>query len=123
MRGVDRTRRVGELIRRELASIIARVLTDRALGFISITAVLMSRDLQRARIFVTCLAAQKEHNAVVSQLNEQAAELRRALGSSLNLRRTPELTFEYDASIARGARLSRIIDELELQPRDEEDGA
>ena len=121
MQGVDRTRRVGELIRRELASIIARELPGPALGILSLTAVSVSKDLGVARVFVTALSPKVTETGVASYLNEHAGALRWQLGQRVKLRRIPEIVFEYDGSIERGARLSRLIDGLET-PEGENDG-
>ena len=113
MQGVDRTRRVGQLIRRELASIIARELPGSALGILSLTAVSVSKDLRVARVFVTALSPKVTEAGVAPYLNEHAPALRWQLGQRVKLRRVPEIVFEYDGSIERGARLSRLIDGLE----------
>ena len=60
MQGVDRTRRVAELIRRALAGIIRDRLPDRGLGLLSITATKITRDLSRATVFITILGKEEE---------------------------------------------------------------
>ena len=121
MQGVDRTRRIGHVLRKELAVIIAREVDSAALGLVSITAVSVSKDLRHARVYVTALAAKVSQTEVADQLNAQAATLRWALGQRAELRRTPELVFEYDASIERGTEMSKLLDDIEI-PKDESDG-
>ena len=111
MQGVDRTRRVSELIRRALADIIRDRLPDRGLGLISITATEVTRDLKRATVFVTMLGEEDREKAT-ELLNEESSALRHELSRTLNLRHTPEIEFRYDFSIERGVRLSRLIDDL-----------
>ena len=60
MEGVDRTRRVAELIRRALADIIRNRLPDRGLGLLSITATEITRDLSRATVFITVLGEEDQ---------------------------------------------------------------
>ena len=114
MQGVDRTRRVAELIRRALADIIRDRLPDRGLGLLSITATEITRDLSRATVFITTLGGEKDQNRATEILNEQSSALRYELSRTLNLRHTPELEFRYDFSIERGVRLSRLIDDLSI---------
>ncbi|HCK76772.1 MAG TPA: 30S ribosome-binding factor RbfA [Gammaproteobacteria bacterium] len=121
MQGVDRTRRIGQVLRKELAAIIARDVDSTSLGLVSITAVSVSRDLRHARVYVTALAPKVSQTEVMDQLNSQSATLRWALGQQAGLRRTPELFFEYDGSIERGTMMSKLIDDIEI-PEDESAG-
>ena len=118
MQGVDRTRRVAELIRRALAGIIRDRLPDRGLGLLSITATEITRDLSRATVFITILGKEEEDQHRATEiLNEESRVLRHELSRTLNLRHTPEIEFRYDFSIERGVRLSRLIDDLSISSR------
>ena len=114
MQGVDRTRRVAELIRRALADIIRDRLPDRGLGLLSITATEVTRDLSRATVFISLLGEEEDQERATKILNEESSALRHELSRTLNLRHTPEIKFRYDLSIERGARLSRLIDGLSI---------
>ena len=114
MQGVDRTRRVAELIRRALADIIRDRLPDRGLGLLSITATEVTRDLSRATVFISLLGEEEDQERVTKILNEESSALRHELSRTLNLRHTPEINFRYDLSIERGARLSRLIDDMSI---------
>ena len=114
MQGVDRTRRVAELIRRALADIIRDRLPDRGLGLLSITATEITRDLSRATVFITILGEEEDQERATEILNEESRVLRHELSRTLNLRHTPEIEFRYDFSIERGVRLSRLIDGLSI---------
>jgi len=112
MQGVDRTRRIGQVLRRELAPIISRQLEASVVGLISITAVSVSKDLRHARVFVTALASKLSSVEITKELNAVSGSLRWELGQQAGLRRTPELVFEYDESIERGAEMSKLLDGL-----------
>lgn len=112
MQGVDRTRRIGQVLRRELAPIISRQLETSVVGLISITAVSVSKDLRHARVFVTALASKLSSVELTKELNAVSGSLRWELGQQAGLRRTPELVFEYDESIERGAEMSKLLDGL-----------
>ena len=113
MQGVDRSRRVGQQIRKELAAIIASDYSGEGLGILAITAGRLSKDLRHARIFVTALGARDNDQWVVGFLKAHASELRHELSQRTNLRRTPDLAFEYDESIAYGAKMSRLLNQIQ----------
>ena len=121
MQGIDRVRRVSELVRRQVSQFILRELADEGLGILSVTAVDMSRDLQQATVFVSPLARGPDIDSILITLEENVPAVRRDLAQSLHLRRVPNLTFRYDESVERGQRLTKMIDELELD-RNMEDG-
>ena len=114
MQGVDRTRRVAELIRRALANIIRDQFPDWGLGLLSITATEITRDLSKATVFITILGKEEDQERATEILNEESSALRHELSRTLNLRHTPEIEFRYDFSIERGIRLSRLIDDLSI---------
>ena len=112
MQGVDRTRRIGQVLRKELAEIISREMESNTVGLISITAVSVNKDLRHARVFVTSLAPKLSSTEITKELNAVSSSLRWALGQRAGLRRTPELVFEYDDSIERGAEMSKLLDDI-----------
>jgi|TARA_Y100000588_G_scaffold66091_2_gene66282 ribosome-binding factor A len=112
---------VSELVRRQVSQFILRELADEGLGILSVTAVDMSRDLQQATVFVSPLARGPDIDSILITLEENVPAVRRDLAQSLHLRRVPHLTFRYDESVERGRRLTKMIDELELD-RNMEDG-
>ena len=121
MQGIDRVRRVSELVRRQVSHFIVRELADEGLGIVSVTAVDMSRDLQQATVYVSSLAQGPDVESILFVLEENVPAVRRDLAQSLHLRRVPNLTFRYDESVERGQRLTKMIDELGLD-RNMEDG-
>jgi|TARA_B100000809_G_C15023746_1_gene489394 ribosome-binding factor A len=121
MQGIDRVRRVSELVRRQVSHFIVRELADEGLGIVSVTAVDMSRDLQQATVYVSSLAQGPDVESILFVLEENVPAVRRDLAQSLHLRRVPDLTFRYDESVERGQRLTKMIDELGLD-RNMEDG-
>ena len=121
MQGIDRVRRVSELVRRQVSHFIVRELADEDLAIVSVTAVDMSRDLQQATVYVSSLAQGPDVESILFVLEENVPAVRRDLAQSLHLRRVPDLTFRYDESVERGQRLTKMIDELGLD-RNMEDG-
>ncbi|HEY3699234.1 MAG TPA: 30S ribosome-binding factor RbfA [Spongiibacteraceae bacterium] len=108
-----RTSRVGDFLKQELAGLIQLELRDPRLGMVSVTGVEVSRDLSHASVFVTVLGKDSEAEAAesIATLNRAAGFLRTQIAKISNARTTPKLRFVFDASIGRGARISKLIDE------------
>ena len=112
-RDYPRSRRIAEQIQRELADIIRLELKDpRVTGLITVTDVEVSADQSHARVFFTLLGDDETRiEETRTGLTRAAGFLRTQLAQRLKLRTVPQLEFKYDASIERGVRLSRLIDE------------
>jgi ribosome-binding factor A len=109
--------RTNVLIRDELADLLRREVKDPQLeGMISITEVETAPDLSIAHVYVSVLGDEEQARKTVQRLRHAAGFFRRELAERLNLRHTPELDFRLDLSIARGARLLKILRELDLPP-------
>jgi ribosome-binding factor A len=107
----DRMRRVNESVRQVLSEAVGG-LKDPRIGFVTITAVETSPDLRHARVFVSVLGAERKRVQTLAGLQAAHSVLQAQLARELRLRRTPQLTFEYDPSVERGVRISQLIDEL-----------
>ncbi|HEX6658048.1 MAG TPA: 30S ribosome-binding factor RbfA [Ilumatobacter sp.] len=111
----QRPTRVGEQIREDLSELLAREVHDPGIGFITLTRVEVTPDLQIARAFYTSLGDDKAKRESKRALERAAPFLRRQLGRRLRLRRTPELQFFYDESIERHDRIERILQEIQAE--------
>jgi ribosome-binding factor A len=116
-----RTRRVGEQIQRELATLIREDLKDPRLGMVSISAVQVSRDLSHAKVHVSVLGNEEQSRASLTVLNHAAGFLRHKLGKLMHIRVIPELRFYLDRSLEEGARLSALINEAIASDRHDPD--
>ena len=106
-----RSRRIAEQIQRELSQIIRLELKDPRVGMITITDVEVSPDYEHAKIFFTRLGDIVDTQAVTRALQHAGGFLRSELAQRMRLRTVPQLAFEYDESVERGVRLSKLIDE------------
>ena len=106
-----RSRRIAEQIQRELSDIIRLELKDPRIGMITITDVEVSPDHAHARIFFTLLGDAAKVQQTGEALQHAAGFLRSQLAHRIKLRTVPQLQFTHDASVERGMRLSRLIDE------------
>jgi ribosome-binding factor A len=110
-----RASRVGDQIQAELASLLTRQVHDPGIGFLTITHVKVSGDLQQARVYYTTIGDDKAKRESARALNRATPFLRRQVGQRLRLKRVPELTFFYDESIEQGDRVERILQELQTE--------
>src|ERR687896_560287 len=108
----SRPDRVADQIRSELAMLLAREVHDPGIGFVTLTRVQVSPDLQTARVLYTALGDDKTRATSARALERAAPFLRRQIGSRLRLKRAPELKFVYDDSIAGQDRIEQILSEL-----------
>lgn len=105
-----RTERVNELLRDHISTILARDINDpRIDGIVTITAVETSRDLAHARVWVSVTGGQESVRRTLQGLRSATGFLQRSL-MSLGLRRTPELRFVIDDTIARADRINQLLD-------------
>jgi len=113
-----RSERVNELLREEISAIVQRDLKDPRLGgLISITAVESSPDYHHARVFVSVMGTDEEQASSLKALNAGASFVRHELRGRLkSLRYVPELAFKADTSIARGARLTALLNQVAARP-------
>ena len=106
-----RMRRVNESVRQVLSEQVGR-LKDPRIGFVTVTGVETSSDLRQARVFVSVLGGERKRTQTLEALDAAHSVLQGALARELRMKRTPQLTFEYDPSVERGVRMTKLIDEL-----------
>ena len=117
----SRPDRVADQLRSELADLLAREVHDPGVGFVTITRVHVSPDLQQARVMYTALGDEKSRAETARALIRVAPFLRRQIGGRLRLKRAPEFKFVYDESVAGQDRIERILHDLNAQRPDDSD--
>jgi ribosome-binding factor A len=104
-------RRVNESVRAVIADGVG-ALKDPRIGLVTITGVDVTPDLREATVFVSVLGSEKRRRETLAGLESAHGVLQARLARELRLKRTPQLTFEYDPSVERGVRMTKLIDEL-----------
>jgi len=104
-------RRVNESVRQVLSERIGQP-KDPRIGFVTITGVETSPDLRHARVYLSVLGAERKRAQTLAGLEAARSLLQAQLGRELRMKRTPQLAFEYDPSVERGVRMTKLIDEL-----------
>jgi ribosome-binding factor A len=107
----SRMRRVNEVMREVVGAAISTDLQDPRIGFVTVTSVETSPDLRHAVVHVSVLGSEEEREETLAGLGSAHGVLQAAINSELRLKRTPALTFAYDDSAERAARITRMIDE------------
>ena len=111
----SRPERIGDQIRVEITGMLSRQVHDPGIGFLTVTRVEVSADLQHARVYYTALGDEKARRESARALERASSFLRRQLAGRLRLRRAPELQFFYDESIEKHDRIERILIEIEQE--------
>ena len=105
--------RVGEQIRDVLSEVLTRgEVHDPGIGFITLTRVQVTSDLQIARVFYTSLGDPKARKETARALDRATPFFRRQVAGRLRLRRAPELEFRFDESIQNQDRIEQILRDL-----------
>ena len=115
----SRTERIGQLIRRDIASLIQQEINDPRLpSLVSVSTVTISADLAYAKVYIIAPGDQSIVDRAVLILNNAANFLRKRLAKMLNLYRIPKLRFIYDSSMTEGDNLQKLIDEAVANDED-----
>ena len=107
----SRMRRVDEAVRAVLSDAITQELKDPRVGFVTVTAVKTSPDLRHARVYVSVLGDEETRSDSLAGLNSAHGFLQRRVAAELRLKHTPMLEFDYDESVDRAMRISRLMEE------------
>ena len=105
--------RTSEDILRELTAILRRVKDPRVSGMISIVRVEVSNDMSYAKVYISAMEGLDAAKEAARGLKSAAGFMRRELGSALKLRYTPELVFQLDDSIDKGAHILELLRSVE----------
>lgn len=110
-----RVERVAELIRREVSQLLVHNIKDERVGngMVSVTDVIVSGDLQHAKIFVSIYGTDEVRTATMAGLKAATGYVRSELGQRIRLRRTPEVVFVEDRSLERGTKVLSLLNDLE----------
>jgi ribosome-binding factor A len=103
-------RRINESLREVVGEAISTELQDPRIGFVTVTSVETSPDLRSARVYVSVLGTTEEREATLEGLRASHGVLQAAIARRVRIKRTPTLTFHYDETVERAARVSRLLD-------------
>lgn len=110
-----RANRVGEQMKKELGEIISRKIKDPRIGFVTVTDVQVTGDLQQATIYISVLGDEEQREKTLIGLSKATGFIRSEIGQRIRLRKTPEITFEYDESIDYGNRIETLLNKIHAE--------
>lgn len=108
----QRVERVREEIKKEASDIIRR-LKDPRVGFVTVTDVEVSGDLRHVKVFVSVYGDEESQSETMMALSNATGFVRTEIGRRIRLRHTPEIQFKIDESMERGARIFKLLKEVE----------
>lgn len=113
-----RANRVAEQMKKELGDIIGRKLKDPRVGFITVTDVDVTGDLQIATVYITSLGTEYEKKETLKGLEKAKGFIRSEIAKRIRLRITPELQFQFDASTEYGNKIDQLLRNLHESEKD-----
>ncbi|BDG35185.1 30S ribosome-binding factor RbfA [Parageobacillus sp. VR-IP] len=114
-----RATRVGEQMKKELSDIIGRKLKDPRIGFVTVTDVRVTGDLQQAKVYISVLGDEEQRQNTLKGLEKAKGFIRSEIGQRIRLRKTPEIFFEIDESIEYGNRIEQLIRQISTEQEHE----
>ena len=115
---MDRLARISGEIKKEISNIIQNDLKDPRLSqLISVTDVNVTKDLRYAKVRISVMGSEEDKNNSIEGLKSAAGFIRREIGHRVQLRHTPEIQFELDNSMERGAYITKLINDTVNQDK------
>lgn len=107
--------RLGDQLRKEISELLAREVHDPGIGFVTLTRVDVTPDLQHARVYYTSLGQPSARRQTGRALERAAPFLRRQIAHRLRLRRVPEIHFTFDSGVEAQDRVEQLLREIHQQ--------
>ncbi|RKO60911.1 ribosome-binding factor A [Caldibacillus debilis GB1] len=118
-----RANRIAEQMKKELSDIIGRKLKDPRIGFVTVTDVEVTGDLQIAKVFLSVFGSEEDKENTLAGLAKAKGFIRSEIGRRIRLRKTPDLIFELDESLEYGNRIETLIKHIkEEEKKDDGNG-
>ncbi|KAB2335462.1 30S ribosome-binding factor RbfA [Cytobacillus gottheilii] len=115
-----RSNRVGEQMKKELGEIIGRKIKDPRIGFVTVTDVQVTGDLQQATVYISVLGDEEQRENTLRGLAKAKGFIRSEIGQRIRLRKTPEILFEFDESIDYGNRIESLLHQIQDEQRSDD---
>lgn len=110
--GNIRSGRVGEQLKKELSQILQSELKDPRIGFITVTGVEVTGDLQQAKVYISVLGSDEQKEDTLRGLARATGFIRTEVGRRIRLRHTPEILFKFDESIEYGSHIEKLLADI-----------
>ena len=107
-----RVSRIGEQMKKELSQIIQREIKDPRIGFVTVTGVEVTGDLQQAKVFISVMGNNEQRENSLAALQKAKGFIRSEVGKRIQLRHTPDLVFKIDESIEYGSKIETLLNDI-----------
>ncbi|MGA2667393.1 MAG: 30S ribosome-binding factor RbfA [Ignavibacteria bacterium] len=107
-----RTEKVSEEIKHKINEVLTRDLSELDLGLVTVTKVVMSRDLKTSKIYLSFFGNKQTGQKCIDKINFRKKQIRMHLGSRIYLKAVPELLFYYDDSLEYANKIDELIKEI-----------
>jgi len=116
-----RQERTAEEIRMILSDLLRRDVSDPRLQDLTVTRVIIDRELQHANVYINALGDESRQKEVIRALDKAGGFFRYELAQRMSLRTVPELHFHWDPTLAYAEEVNQILDSLDIPPEIEEE--
>lgn len=106
--------RTADRIRSVLSDLLRIEVRDPRVKNVTVTRVLLDREMQYADVYVNALGDESRRDEVLEGLERGKGFLRRELASRIRMRQMPDLHFHWDLNLEHGERMNRLLDDLEI---------
>jgi len=107
-----RAMRVGDLILREMAFLLLEKVEDPRVQGVTLTGIRLSNDLKQAKVFYSVLGGEGQVEKALAGLNSARGFIKKQIGTRMELRYVPEISFVHDASLEAGSHMERVFEEI-----------
>ena len=104
--------RVGDLILKEIAFLLLEKVKDPRVQGVTLTGIRLSNDLKRAKLFYSVVGDQGQIERAMTGLNSAKGFIKREIGTRMELRYVPEISFVHDPSLEAGSHMERVFEEI-----------
>ncbi|MGC4375676.1 30S ribosome-binding factor RbfA [Fictibacillus sp. Mic-4] len=115
-----RSNRIGEQMKKELGDIIGRKLKDPRVGFVTVTGVEVTGDLQQATVYISVFGDDEQKQQTLHGLAKASGFIRTEIGKRIRLRKTPEIFFKFDESVEYGNRIETLLTDIQRKEQNED---
>jgi ribosome-binding factor A len=107
-----RSNRIGEQMKKELSDIIGRKIKDPRVGFVTVTAVDVTGDLQQATVYVSVFGDSDQKEQTLKSLAKATGFIRTEIGRRIRMRKTPDIFFKFDESLSYGSKIESLLSDI-----------
>ncbi len=110
-----RQKRVADRLQVEISELFQREMNDPRLELVTVTRVVIDRELEYANVFVSTMGDEARQAEVLAILKGAHGFIRREVGRRVKLRRTPQIIFHWDPAPEKGEQVEQLLDQLRAQ--------